>query len=91
VEPSVLAACITLDRMYSDNETPRDLALFESMSRSQGSSLMATRAVRWRDSERLRGLSCSRTALAPLTAIVLSLTRVVLPGPNPITQSWPTV
>ena len=70
VASSAPAVCIALDRMNSDSETPCDFAVSASISRSQGRSLTATRAVRCLDSERLRGMPCSRFP-ALLTAIFL--------------------
>jgi hypothetical protein len=65
-----LAVSIALDRMNSDSETPRDRAVSASMSRSRGRRRTATKAVRCLDSERLRGVTCSRFP-ALLTAIFL--------------------
>jgi hypothetical protein len=85
--PRLPALDIALDRMNSDNETPHDLAVSKSMSRSCGKKRMATRAVRCRDSERRRGEAWRRnralltaTGLSALAEMLMERIRSCNPG-----------
>jgi hypothetical protein len=82
-----LAVSIALDRMNSDNETPRDRAWSASMSRSRGSRRTATKAVRCLDSERLRGMPCSRLPALLMAIFLPRVGHCPCFGAHPIMES----